>query len=264
MSNRRRRRRAHAHVQMDRREPVVTLEPVSPPAAVAPEAVAAATVTAPASAPIPVFAMPVEIETVDPFRDARALEAAGDTIGAIEAYQRLLLEEPDNIRARNELGGLFERLSLYLRALEQYEAANALAPDNIEILLNLGDVLIALGRYEQAEREFRRAQKLDPSRADVFVHAGILQFKRGLYLQGDLELRKALELRPDDPLPHFYRGECLNQLSRVDEALDALQRSVQLQPTNARAYYLMGIQYDKKRLPELAMAMYKKARAQHA
>ena len=79
---------------------------------------------------MPVFAMPVEIETVDPFRDARALEAAGDTIGAIEAYQRLLLEEPDNIRARNELGGLFERLSLYLRALEQYEAANALAPDN--------------------------------------------------------------------------------------------------------------------------------------
>jgi tetratricopeptide (TPR) repeat protein len=166
--------------------------------------------------------------------------------------------------ARNELGGLFERLSLYLRALEQYEAANALAPDNIEILLKLGNALISLGRYEQAEREFRRAQKLDPSRADVFVHAGILQFKRGLYLQADLELKKALELRPDDPLAHFYRGECLNQLSRVDEALDALQRSVQLQPTNARAYYLMGIQYDKKRLPELAMAMYKKARAQHA
>ena len=50
----------------------------------------------------------------------------------------------------------------------------------------------------------------------------------------------------------------------INEALDALQRSVQLQPTNTRAYYLMGILYDRKRLPEQAMAMYKKAREQQA
>src|SRR5262245_38268054 len=124
MSNRRRRRRrAHAHAQVDRREPVVTLEPLSPPVTVAPAVVAPAPVATPSPISIPVFAVPVEIDTVDPFRDARTLEAAGDTAGAIEAYQRLLLEEPDNIRARSKLGGLFERLSLYLRALEQYEAA---------------------------------------------------------------------------------------------------------------------------------------------
>jgi Flp pilus assembly protein TadD len=46
----------------------------------------------------------------------------------------------------------------------------------------------------------------------------------------------------------------------VDEALDMLLRATQLQPANARAYYVMGILYDKKSRPQEAAAMYRKAR----
>ena len=59
---------------------------------------------------------------------------------------------------------------------------------------------------------------------------------------------------------YFYRGEALNQLSRIDEALDMLLRATQIQPANARAYYVMGILYDKKSRPQEAAAMYRKAR----
>jgi Flp pilus assembly protein TadD len=52
----------------------------------------------------------------------------------------------------------------------------------------------------------------------------------------------------------------LNQLSRVDEALEMLARAVQLQPNNTRAYYVMGILYDKKGRPQEAAAMFRKAR----
>src|SRR5262245_34754668 len=130
MSNRRRRRRAHAHAHIDSREPVVTLEPERPVVALA----------------VSVEPAPAHQEPIDRFRYARELENRGDIAGATNAYQKLLLEEPDNIRARNYLGCLFDRIGLHLRALEQYEAAHALAPDNIEITLNLGDALVALGR----------------------------------------------------------------------------------------------------------------------
>jgi Flp pilus assembly protein TadD len=46
----------------------------------------------------------------------------------------------------------------------------------------------------------------------------------------------------------------------VDEALDMLLRATQLQPDNARAYYVMGILYDKKSRAQEAAAMYRKAR----
>src|SRR5687767_807079 len=166
------------------------------------------------------------------FRRAREVGKT-DVSAAIALYQELLRDEPDNIRARNNLGCLFDEQGQHSLALEQYEAARSLAPDNIEVLLNIGDALAALTRYDQSEREYRRAIKLDPSRPDVYLHLGILQYKRGQYPQAELELKKAIDLDPDNSVAHFYRGESLNQLSRVDEALDALLRAVQLQPNNS-------------------------------
>lgn len=194
------------------------------------------------------------------FRQAREAERAGDTIQAIALYRQLILEEPDNIKARNNLGCLHDAAGQSLLALEQYEAARAVAPDNVDVLLNIGDTLMALGRYEAAEKDLKRAQKLDPSRADVHLHVGILYFKRGLYAQADVELRRSVEIDSANASAYFYRGEALNQLGKVDDAIELLLKSVQLQPRNSRAYYLMGILYDRKRLPEQAMAMYRKAR----
>ena len=51
------------------------------------------------------------------------------------------------------------------------------------------------------------------------------------------------------------RGEALNRLGRSDEALDVLLRAVELDPDNARAYQVMGMIYDRKRMPELATAI---------
>lgn len=194
------------------------------------------------------------------FQQARDLERAGDVDGALEQYRQLLLEDPGNVRAHNNLGCLYEKKGQHLLALEQFEAARALAPDNIEIILNIADSLSFLSRFEQAERELRRAQKLDASRADVYVHLGILYYKRGLYAQADIELRKAIELSPDNALAFLYRGESLNQIGRVDEALEMVTRALQLQPNTSRSFYLMGILYDKKRLPQQAMDMYRRSR----
>ncbi|MGH7459868.1 MAG: tetratricopeptide repeat protein, partial [Longimicrobiales bacterium] len=164
--------------------------------------------SAPASEPdSPVEAM---------FRRARELEQEGDLAGAHDLYQRLLLENPESVRARNNLGCIYDVMGRHTLALDQFQAASILAPDNIDVLLNLGDSLLALNRYDQAEREFRKAQRLDPARAESYVHLGVLYFKRGLYAQADLELKRAIELDPQDGDAYFYRGESLNQLLRVD------------------------------------------------
>ena len=48
--------------------------------------------------------------------------------------------------------------------------------------------------------------------------------------------------------------------SLVQHDGDMLLRATQLQPENARAYYVMGILYDKKSRSQEAAAMYRKAR----
>ncbi len=203
----------------------------------------------------------VGLAAEDPrFVRARELESEGDLGAAIALYRELLFDDPRNLKARNNLGVIYDRRGDHTLALEQFEAARDIDADNVDVLLNVAAALAALRRYDPAEKELRRAHRLEPGRADVHASMGILSFRRGLYGQAELELKRALDLDPGHATAYFYRGECLNQLGRVDEALRMLERSVQLHPHNPRAYFTMGILFDRKHLPQQAAAMYRKAR----
>lgn len=145
-------------------------------------------------------------------------------------------------------------------ALDNLDAAVAEAPERLEVLLELGATLGYLGRYDDADVYLRRAQRLAPGDVSVAAQLGIILFRRGLYAAAEQELRGVTERDAAQAEAHFYRGEALNRLGRSDEALDVLLRAVELDPDNARAYQVMGMLYDRKRMPELATAMYRKAR----
>ncbi len=191
---------------------------------------------------------------------AQAREEYGDLTGAIELYREVMRVDTSHVRARIALGALYVRRGEHALALEQFEAARDLAPDSVDALLGIAVSLTELKRYEQAEAALKRALRLEPSRADVHGGIGVLNYKRGLYGQAEQEFKRALDLDAGYGLAYFYRGECLNQLGRVDEALEMLERSVQLHPHNARAFFTMGLLYDRKHLPQQAAAMYRKAR----
>lgn len=192
--------------------------------------------------------------------EARRLVAKGRVREAIDVYRDLVARHPDHLRARNDLGVLFDELGQHELALEQFEAAREIEPERVEVLANVGAVLGELGRFEEAERELRRAQRLDPDSIDVRAKLGILYFRRGLYAQAETELRWVC-IRDNSHGPaHFYRGEALNRLGRVDDAMEALERAASLQPDNARAFYTLGILFDKKHMPQEAERMYRRAR----
>ena len=79
--------------------------------------------------------------------------------------------------------------------------------------------------------------------------------KRGVWLACHAQAAQAVKLA----VKHGFR--IVYHCAYADEeALDMLERATQLQPGNARAYYVMGILYDKKARPQEAAAMYRKAR----
>ena len=179
---------------------------------------------------------------------------------AIALYREVVSDHPQSLKARNNLGVLYDEMGQHEMALEQFEAARTIDPDNVEVLGNLGAALLGLSRFDEAERELRRGLKLDPENVEVHAHLGILHFRRGLYLQAENELRWVCERDHDHVTAHVYRGEALNRLGRVDQALEVLERVARLQPGNAKTYYTMGILFDKKRMPQEAAQMYRKAR----
>lgn len=205
-------------------------------------------------------AMDRDEEVFSGLEDARALQREGRVQAALTLLREMVESDSRNVEARVELGVLLDRSGSHAAAVEHLEAAHRSVPDSVQILSALGAALTSLGRFDEAERELKRAQRLAPEDLLVRANLAIVSFRRGLYGHAESELRWICDRDEGNATVHFYRGEALNRLGRVDEALDAMKTVTRLDPGNARAFYTMGILYDKKHLPSEAAAMYRKAR----
>lgn len=144
-------------------------------------------------------------------------------------------------------------------AVDAYAQAVTEHPDDVRLLVALGGTLAQLGRFEAAERELRRALKVAPDHPELHLQLGTTLFKRGNYAAAVAELRRAAELDAS-PAVYLVLGEALNQTSDPDAAIQALEEAVRLQPGNGRAFYAMGIAYDRKGQHERAAEMYRLSR----
>ncbi len=191
---------------------------------------------------------------------AKGLVRDGRIEEAIALYRDILVQNPANLKARNNLGVLYDELGRLELALEQFEAAGLIEPENVEILNNHGSVLGAMGRYDEAGELLRRAQRLAPEDVSVRASMGILHCRRGVYAMAEADLGWVCEQDDAHGSAFYYRGEALNRLGRFDEALQALERATVLQPQNAKAFYTLGHLYDRKHMGEEAALMYRRAR----
>ena len=87
-----------------------------------------------------------------------------------------------------------------------------------------------------------------------------MAFRKGLYADAEAGLRGVCKRDPDHSAAHFYRGEALNRLGRVDEAVPVMERVIELEPHNWRAYHTLGMLFDRMHEPERAAEMHRRAR----
>jgi tetratricopeptide (TPR) repeat protein len=191
---------------------------------------------------------------------AKDLVRDGRIAEAIALYRDILVQNPANLKARNNLGVLYDELGSMDLVLEQFEAAELIEPDNVELLNNYGSVLGAMGRYDEAAELLRRAQRLDPEAVAARAGIGILHYRRGVYASAEADLAWVCEQDDTHGPAFYYLGEALNRLGRFDEALQALEHASVLQPQNAKVFYTLGHLYDRKHMSEEAALMYRKAR----
>ena len=89
---------------------------------------------------------------------------------------------------------------------------------------------------------------------------GILQSKKGLYSNAVRELEEALVLECDPARGSYYLGICFNQLDRIEDAERAFHQAIAADPHFDRAWYQLGIVWDRKGDVDRAREMYQRAR----
>jgi len=191
------------------------------------------------------------ITTVTPSRESTdALLALGVRLhtaknydGALEAYRKILEQEPAHPKAHYNIGQIYNVQGRNAEAQREYEAALRSDPTFLDARLNLGVVLYRQGQFSAAAEAFRHVLRTSPRHPLALFNLGISYLALRQADQAIRWLRAALREDPNRADTHYYLGLALERERKVVEARAALERALKLNPTHADAYVALARVY---------------------
>jgi Flp pilus assembly protein TadD len=119
--------------------------------------------------------------------------------------------------------------------------------DKIEEQNLLHDAMIAAGdnRILDAGALLENIIRIDPTSVAAFVQLGQIEFQAGAYERAAAHFRRADSLRPDDATILFELGRAREKTSELENARNALEASLRLNPLNFEARTLLGSVYER-------------------
>jgi tetratricopeptide (TPR) repeat protein len=130
--------------------------------------------------------------------------------------------------------------------LEIADIAVERLPQSRRLRLQRGVVLAMKGRFEDARESFEAAIALDPENGLTHVAMALIYMQMDRVGEAVEILRRRRDAVPGDALAQWFLGEALNRQGlppgsgEEQEAMDALRRSVELQPQLLQAQVLLG------------------------
>jgi serine/threonine-protein kinase len=189
---------------------------------------------------------------------------------SITFFQRALDKDPNFARAWIGIAKAWIWLAdAYVRPLEAYPkvkeaASKALALDerNAEAHCYLGETKRVLDRnLSGEEEELKRALQIDPNSADAHMFMSFLKSAQGELDEAVQEIEEAERLDPLSPPLCFVAVAWYLAVDRIQDAINAGQRSVQLDPNYVYFDPPLADAYSGKGDFNQAVALYEKAQA---
>ena len=207
-----------------------------------------------------------------------AWRTAGDRTAATREYLRALELAPNNAQAmvalgdmQNDAGNLVQAVGYYNRAIEvapQFALAHRKAAaaevqrlrhgaaiqhlqaflqiqgDDVESLNVLGVEQFLNEDHDGAIDTLERVLLIDPDNGKAHFGLGmVLSDRSAEHDRALLHLRRAIDADPSNPTAFYLLGRVLILKEDLEEALAALQRSLELSPDLADAHYRSALVY---------------------
>ena len=173
------------------------------------------------------------------------LSSMGDTGGAIREFSHAIQLDPQNFSAHDQLGTELLKSGDLRGARDSFVKAIEVDPDHANKIayLNLGRLVGQQMGQHEAEAFFKE-------RVPTGTRAGRIAFLKGLFValyqtmgdaEGALEAnRTARMLDAKDSLLWVYEAIVLRALGRLESALDAAEKAVELAPESPSAHAQLG------------------------
>jgi TolB-like protein/Tfp pilus assembly protein PilF len=163
---------------------------------------------------------------------------------SVQAALTLNPDLPQALATQGCIHAIFEwqwdsAIALFKRAIDldpdyaaarQWFAINCLAP---------------IGRLAEAREQIETACILDPDSLAIQMTRGVLLYFEHNFEAAIAQYQKILEGNPDFGMAHFFLGQAYIELRRHREAIESLQRAVQLSGRSAETIALLGYAHSR-------------------
>ena len=122
---------------------------------------------------------------------------AGDLFGAVDAYERGIVEAPRSLLLRTFVAELYLDLMLPTKALEHVQVAQRIAPDAPRVLGLAGRTFAALDQPDRALSLLRRAHAAEPDLGGIQIPLARLLLNAGEVDEAQALYHRGLELGAD-------------------------------------------------------------------
>ncbi|MDR3691527.1 MAG: sulfotransferase [Fimbriimonas sp.] len=164
----------------------------------------------------------------------------GDSTLTIESFSRAVEIQPDLAGAYHNLGVAFQREDSYEEAIRAFRSAIELAPWVFESYIHLGRCYLATDQGYEALACARKAIDLRPDSLDAKRLLADARFVAVLGPNGLDLIREFVEDDPGSAFPHALMGSRLQEQGSFTEAEQSLRQSIELQPIQGFAYYVLA------------------------
>lgn len=151
----------------------------------------------------------------------------------VTLWQDAARRAPLMAEAHYNLGHACQQLHDLEGARSAYEKAVALSPDYTRAQVNLGAVYREMGEVDKAQAAFERALAAEPGMVEALNNLGLVCAGKGQYERAIALYQQALALAlaPQQAEIWLNLGLACRDSGRRGEALQALSRAIQLDPT---------------------------------
>lgn len=178
---------------------------------------------------------PLPPATLERLERAEQLKLSGKHDEALVLLESLLMDDPGNVAALEEVADNELSLEHYDRA--EVAATQALSLDEKSYTASyiIGFLRSQQTQWEEAVARLRTANRLKPNNPEILRCLGWALFNSGERPQGVVTLERALNLEADSTLTLCDLGVAYLEMHHFDKAKALFLRALDLDPDNQRA-----------------------------
>jgi len=174
---------------------------------------------------------------------AQAYHLKGNNEPALAAIRRALKSAPDNAQMWQKYGELLCSSGENDEAVQWLTKAQHADPSLSRINFDLAVASYNSMDLKAAERYASSEAETQPNDLDNLVLLSSVQMKLANWQEAKANLKRVVAVRTNDAASMLELGNCELELKDYQAAVDALNRSLQLDPTQVLAHYLLSRAY---------------------